>query len=195
VFTPTTMFAPVRWDPKIQLRFLDRKRLRMSFRSVFMAVVIAFALILAAFLINRARPQVETEQPSADFVRATGKCAECHARTQFGCSRIRDEFAREERCELPRLSPARDRTRKERPSRICELNQADGRKLPKLSRTDLSAIPAQPSCRAGVGSDLRRERPYAGAGESFGDLPAGRNPQATTSLCSGRGAGGDNQRM
>src|SRR6202035_2212739 len=55
----------------------------MSFRSVFLAVVIAFALILAAFLLNRARPKVETDQPSADFVRATGKCAECHARTQY----------------------------------------------------------------------------------------------------------------
>jgi hydroxylamine dehydrogenase len=55
----------------------------MSFRSVFVAVVIAFALILAAFLINRARPRVETEQPSAELVRATGKCAECHARTQY----------------------------------------------------------------------------------------------------------------
>ena len=55
----------------------------MSFRSVFIAVVIAFALILAAFLINRARPKVETEQPSAAAVRATGKCAECHARTQY----------------------------------------------------------------------------------------------------------------
>jgi hydroxylamine dehydrogenase len=55
----------------------------MSFRSVFIAVVIAFALIPAAFLLNRARPKVETESPSADFVRATGKCAECHARTQY----------------------------------------------------------------------------------------------------------------
>ncbi len=55
----------------------------MSFRSVFVAVVIAFALILAAFLINRARPRVETEQPNAELVRATGKCAECHARTQY----------------------------------------------------------------------------------------------------------------
>ena len=55
----------------------------MSFRSVFIAVVIAFALILAAFLLNRARPKVETEQPSADLVRATGKCAECHIRTQY----------------------------------------------------------------------------------------------------------------
>lgn len=55
----------------------------MSFRSVFIALVIAFALILAAFLINRARPKVETEQPSSTMVRATGKCAECHLRTQY----------------------------------------------------------------------------------------------------------------
>lgn len=55
----------------------------MSFRSVFIAVVVAFALILGAFLLNRARPRVETEQPTADFVRATGKCAECHIRTQY----------------------------------------------------------------------------------------------------------------
>jgi hypothetical protein len=55
----------------------------MSFRSVFVAVTIAFALILGAFLVNRARPKVETEQPTADFVRASGKCAECHARLQY----------------------------------------------------------------------------------------------------------------
>jgi hydroxylamine dehydrogenase len=55
----------------------------MSFRSIFLAVVIAFALVLAALLINRARPGVETQQPRAELVRATGKCAECHARTQY----------------------------------------------------------------------------------------------------------------
>src|SRR6185369_8155430 len=55
----------------------------MPFRSVFIAISIAFALVLAAFLINRARPRVETEQPKADFVRASGKCADCHARTQY----------------------------------------------------------------------------------------------------------------
>jgi hypothetical protein len=55
----------------------------MSFRSVFIAVTVAFALILGAFLINRARPRIETEQPTADFVRASGKCAECHARLQY----------------------------------------------------------------------------------------------------------------
>src|SRR5215831_18882252 len=55
----------------------------MSFRPVFIAVVIAFALIVSAFLINRARPRVETQQPSAEFVKASGKCAECHTRQQY----------------------------------------------------------------------------------------------------------------
>jgi nitrate/TMAO reductase-like tetraheme cytochrome c subunit len=55
----------------------------MSFRSVFVAVVIGFALIVSAFLVNRARPGVETDQASAAFVRATGKCAECHTQQQY----------------------------------------------------------------------------------------------------------------
>jgi hypothetical protein len=55
----------------------------MSFRSVFIAVVIAFALIVGAFLLNRARPRTETDQPTADFVKASGKCAECHTRLQY----------------------------------------------------------------------------------------------------------------
>ncbi|HUK34962.1 MAG TPA: multiheme c-type cytochrome [Vicinamibacterales bacterium] len=55
----------------------------MSFRPVFIAVVIAFALVVGAFLVNRARPRVETELPSAASVRATGKCAECHAAQQY----------------------------------------------------------------------------------------------------------------
>ena len=55
----------------------------MSFRPVFIAVVIAFALVIAAFMLNRARPRVETEQPTASFVRASGKCAECHIRQQY----------------------------------------------------------------------------------------------------------------
>lgn len=55
----------------------------MSFRPVFLAVAIAFALIVSAFLLNRARPKVETEQPNAALVKATGKCAECHERTQY----------------------------------------------------------------------------------------------------------------
>src|SRR5436190_4774873 len=55
----------------------------MSFRPVFIAVVIAFALVVGAFLVNRARPRVEVEQPSAESVRATGKCAECHTAQQY----------------------------------------------------------------------------------------------------------------
>lgn len=55
----------------------------MSFRTVFVAIVISFALILGAFLVERARPRVETDQANAAFVRATGKCAECHLRQQY----------------------------------------------------------------------------------------------------------------
>ncbi len=55
----------------------------MSFRPVFIAVVIGFALIVAALLINRQRPSVETNQPNAALVRATGKCAECHTQQQY----------------------------------------------------------------------------------------------------------------
>jgi len=51
-----------------------------SFHSVFAAVVIAAALIVAAFIVNSRRPRVETQQPNAASVRATGKCAECHER-------------------------------------------------------------------------------------------------------------------
>ena len=55
----------------------------MSFRSVFIALVIGFGLVLAGFLINRQRPIVETDQPSDAFVKATGKCAECHSRLRI----------------------------------------------------------------------------------------------------------------
>ena len=52
----------------------------MSFRGVFIAVFLGTAMIVAAFLISRARPREETAQPTAALVRATGKCAECHRR-------------------------------------------------------------------------------------------------------------------
>ena len=74
----------------------------MSFRSVFLAVVIAFALILSAFLMNRARPNVETAQPTADFVRASGKCAECHARLQYS---VVHEYEMSAHCEEGRQLP------------------------------------------------------------------------------------------
>jgi hydroxylamine dehydrogenase len=52
----------------------------MSFRGVFIAVFLGTALIISAFMINARRPRIETDQPGAAFVRATGKCAECHRR-------------------------------------------------------------------------------------------------------------------
>ena len=55
----------------------------MSFRSVFIAISVSFALILSAFLVQRARPRIEVDQPTAAFVKATGKCAECHANQQY----------------------------------------------------------------------------------------------------------------
>ena len=52
----------------------------MSFRLIFIAVVLGTALIAAAMIFNAKRPAHETEQPKAEFVRATGKCATCHRR-------------------------------------------------------------------------------------------------------------------
>ena len=52
----------------------------MSFKSIFIAVVLGTALIVAAVIFNAGRPEHETEQPKAEFVRATGKCATCHRR-------------------------------------------------------------------------------------------------------------------
>ncbi len=54
----------------------------MSFRSVFIALVVGFGLVLGGYLINSRRPAAETEQTSAVFARASGKCAECHTRLQ-----------------------------------------------------------------------------------------------------------------
>src|SRR5262249_12116019 len=54
-----------------------------SFRAAFVAVVMGAALLVAAFMINWYRPRVVTEQPSAALVRASGKCAECHANLHY----------------------------------------------------------------------------------------------------------------
>jgi hydroxylamine dehydrogenase len=63
----------------------------MPFRSLFMAVVIGTALVVAAFLVNARRPRVERDQPSPALVEASGKCAGCHRRES---SAIVDQFER-----------------------------------------------------------------------------------------------------
>ena len=50
----------------------------MPFRSIFISVVIGSSLILAALIVNRARPARETNQSAAAFVQASGRCAQCH---------------------------------------------------------------------------------------------------------------------
>lgn len=50
----------------------------MAFRSVFIAIVLGTALIVAALLLHSERPAVQTAQPTAAMVAATGKCATCH---------------------------------------------------------------------------------------------------------------------
>lgn len=55
----------------------------MSFRSIFIALVIGFGLVLAGFLVNSRRPAVETMEVSASMIRAGGKCAECHSTQQY----------------------------------------------------------------------------------------------------------------
>ncbi len=50
----------------------------MSFRSVFIAIFIGTAMVVAALVVNAFRPAAELTGPTPEFVRATGKCAACH---------------------------------------------------------------------------------------------------------------------
>ena len=50
----------------------------MPFRSIFIAIFVGTSLILAAVIFHAARPESDLAHGSAEFVRATGKCAECH---------------------------------------------------------------------------------------------------------------------
>lgn len=52
----------------------------MSFKPIFIAVFLGTALVVTAVLLHGLRPEVEVRQPTADLVRATGKCATCHQR-------------------------------------------------------------------------------------------------------------------
>ncbi len=63
----------------------------MTFKGVFVAVFLSTALIVAALLVARQRPALELAHPSADLVRAQGKCAGCH---RHETSAIIHEFER-----------------------------------------------------------------------------------------------------
>src|SRR5690606_28871596 len=61
-------------------RAMARLRGNRPFAAVFVAIAVGAALVVGAFILHAARPEGELEQPTAAFVRATGKCAECHRR-------------------------------------------------------------------------------------------------------------------
>jgi len=48
-----------------------------------MALVIATGLVVSAYLINSQRPRLAVEQPDVSFIKASGKCAECHRNNQY----------------------------------------------------------------------------------------------------------------
>lgn len=50
----------------------------MSFKNVFISIFIGTSMIVAALILNSNRPAFETNQPTPELVRASGKCASCH---------------------------------------------------------------------------------------------------------------------
>ena len=48
-----------------------------------MALAIATGLVVSAYLINSQRPRLAVEQPNVSFIKASGKCAECHRNNQY----------------------------------------------------------------------------------------------------------------
>jgi formate-dependent nitrite reductase cytochrome c552 subunit len=52
----------------------------MTFRHIFVSIILATAMVVAAFVVHGVRPDLETAQPGPEYIRATGKCAECHRR-------------------------------------------------------------------------------------------------------------------
>ena len=59
----------------------------MNFRAVFVSTILGTALILGAFVLNASRPRGAVEQPTAELIRASGKCAECHVNLQYSVVR------------------------------------------------------------------------------------------------------------
>ena len=160
----------------------------MSFRSVFIAVVIAFALILVAFLLNHARPKVETEQATADFVRASGKCAECHARMQYSVVHEYEMSAHARKgvnC-LDCHQPADGQQKKDHHGFVIstKLTAGNCRSCHEgIYQQFLHSRHAAPS----LGGHLRRKGSDARAGELFGAYQPG-GTAAAASVCQARAA-------
>jgi hydroxylamine dehydrogenase len=55
----------------------------VSFRGVFIAIVIGTALLVSAFMVNHYRPPVTTAPATEQVITASGKCVECHIQTHY----------------------------------------------------------------------------------------------------------------
>ena len=100
----------------------------------------------------------ETDQPGAAFVRASGKCAECHAQQQHS---IVHEYelsvhARQGINCLDCHQPAEGQEKTDHHGFVISTDR-DGGQLPELPRDRVPAVPAQPARGPVVGRGLRRE--------------------------------------
>ena len=121
----------------------------MSFRAVFIALVIGFALIVGAFLINRHRPRVETEQPTAALRPRVGEVRGVpSAAAVLGRPRVRDERARAEGRELSRLPSAGHGQQKTDHHGFVISTALTAGNCRSCHEGDLPAVPAQPARRA-----------------------------------------------
>jgi hydroxylamine dehydrogenase len=65
---------------RASLNTMQFKDFFKQFKNVFIAVFIGTALIFLALILHQQRPKSDLAQPHASYVKATGKCAECHSR-------------------------------------------------------------------------------------------------------------------
>ena len=168
----------------------------MSFRAVFIGVTVAFALILAAFLINRHRPPAETDQPTADFVRASGKCAECHARLQYAVVHEYEMSAHATKgvnC-LDCHQPQPNQQKEDHHGFVIAKHLTAGNCRGCHEAIYQEFLP-QPPRRALVGCYLWREGPARRRGELFRDVSARRHKAPAASVCASRGRLRHDQRM
>ena len=168
----------------------------MSFRSVFIAIVIGFALIVSAFLLNRARPRVETDQPSAAFVRASGKCAECHTQQQYSVVHEYEMSVHAQKgvnC-LDCHQPARDNSEKDHHGFVVstKLTAGNCRSCHEpIYQEFLRSRHAAPSWAAVYGEAGLKPR----AGRVLGTVPAGRHAAPGPSADRSGRRVGDHERL
>ena len=170
----------------------------MSFRSVFVALVIGFGLVVGRLPRQPAAAAPSRPiQASAGMVRATGKCAECHSTQQYS---IVHEYEMSVHAakgrQLPGMPPARRRTSATHDHHGFVIAKAlTAANCRSCHETGLPAVPAQPARRAVVGGGLRRQGALGRAGRVLGEVPPGRVQAAGEPAGRAGGRGGDRQRL